>query len=76
MPRLTPVQWKKLECVFLALGFKLSRHTGSHRVYTKPGVKRPVIIPTYDSVEPDIILSNLRTAGISRKDYFKYLRDC
>lgn len=76
MPRITPVHWKRLECVFLAQGFKFVRQQGSHRTYFKPGIKRPVIIPTYDSVEPFIIQNNMKTAGMSRETYFKLLADC
>jgi predicted RNA binding protein YcfA (HicA-like mRNA interferase family) len=76
MPRLTPVHWKKLECVFLSLGFKLHRQKGSHRAYIKPGINRPVIIPTYDAIDVDIISGLLRTAGVSREKYFRFLKEC
>ena len=41
----------------------------------KPGVVRPLVIPKYDRVDVDIIKSNLRTAQISREEYFKLLKD-
>jgi predicted RNA binding protein YcfA (HicA-like mRNA interferase family) len=73
MPRITPVSWKRLEKVFLAAGFTFARQEGSHRSYTKPGVLRPVVIPTYDEVPVFIIRNNLRSAGISREEYFSLL---
>jgi predicted RNA binding protein YcfA (HicA-like mRNA interferase family) len=73
MPRITPVSWKQLERVFLAAGFKFVRQEGSHRSYTKPGVLRPIVIPAYDEVPVFIIRNNLRTAGISRDEYFRLL---
>lgn len=77
MPRITPVHWKVLECVFLKAGFTLARHKGtSHRVYIKPGVIRPVIIPTYKEIDQDIIKSNMRSAKMSRDEYFKHLEEC
>ena len=76
MPRITPVHWKVLECIFLKAGFIFERQQGSHRSYTKPGCPRPVIIPTYKQIDQDIIHSNMRTAKMSRDDYFKYLREC
>ncbi len=76
MPRLTPVHWKTLECVFLADGFRFERQKGSHRSYVKPGVLRPVIIPTYKEVGVEIIKRNLRTAGMSRERYFRLLAQC
>ena len=76
MPRLAPVHWKTLECVFLKFGFTFVRQKGDHRIYTKPGVLRPVVIPTYDSIAQDIITSNMRTARMSRAEYFKLLKEC
>jgi len=76
MPRITPVHWKILECIFEKDGFIFDRQAGDHRSYIKPGVLRPVIIPTYKEVDDDIIHSNMRTAGMSRDQYFKYLKEC
>ena len=76
MPRITPINWKVLECIFLKAGFTFKRQDGSHRSYVKPGVIRPIVIPTYKEVDVMIIKSNLRTAQMSRDDYFKYLQEC
>ena len=75
MPRVTPISWQELEKVFLAAGFQFNRQKGSHRSYTKPGVIRPVVIPTYKEVPVAIIRNNLKTAGISRVDYFALLEN-
>lgn len=76
MSRLTPVNWKTLECVFLKDGFTFEREEGSHRVYVKTGVLRPIIIPKYSDIDADIIQSNMRTAGMSRERYFELLSQC
>lgn len=73
MPRLTPVPWRTLERVFLTAGFHLARQEGSHRVYVKPGISRPIVIPTYGEIPVSIIRNNLKTAEISRDDYFRLL---
>ena len=73
MPRIVPVRWRELEKVFLAAGYRFARQEGSHRSYTREGSLRPVVIPAYDSVPVSIIRNNLRTAGISRDDYFRLL---
>jgi predicted RNA binding protein YcfA (HicA-like mRNA interferase family) len=75
MPRLTPLSWQTLEKIFLAAGFQFARQVGSHRTYTKPGVARPIVIPTYSEVPISIIWSNLRTAGLSREEFFRLLAD-
>ena len=74
MPKLAPVHWKKLEAVFLDAGFRFVRQEGSHRSYVKDGVARPVVIPTYREIPVFIIRSNLKTASISREEYFRLLK--
>ena len=73
MPRLTPLHWRTLEKVFLAVGFVFARQEGSHRSYVRPGTSRPVIIPTYDEVPVSIIRNNMKTAGLSREELFRLL---
>ena len=54
-------------------GFRFARQSGSHRSYVKNGISRPIVIPTYDEVPVSVIRNNLKTAGISRDEYFKLL---
>jgi len=75
MPRITPVHWRELERVFLAAGFVFARQEGSHRSYVKSGVLRPVVIPAYQEVPVSIIRNNLKTAGLSRDEYFGLLEN-
>ncbi|WP_368860794.1 type II toxin-antitoxin system HicA family toxin [Desulforhabdus sp. TSK] len=65
-----------MECIFLKAGFVFERQRGDHRCYIKEGCLRPVVIPTYSEIDPDIILSNMRTANLTREDYFRYLAEC
>ena len=73
MPKFAPVDWQTLESVFLSAGFRFKRQEGSHRSYVKEGIARPVVIPTYRQVPVFIIRNNLKTAGISRDEYFRLL---
>ena len=73
MARMKPVHWRTLERVFLAAGFRFVRQQGSHRSYVKPGIARPIVIPTYNEIPVSIIRNNLKTAGISRDEYFSLL---
>jgi len=75
MPRITPIHWRDLERVFLAVGFRFARQEGSHRSYVKAGILRPIVIPTYQEVPISIIRNNLKTAGISRDEYLRMLRE-
>jgi len=73
-PRITPLSWKILEKIFILDGFVYKRTRGDHRLYEKPGVIRPIVIPMYDEVDDDIIHANMRTAGMSRDRYFELLK--
>lgn len=76
MPRITPLSWKVLECIFLKYGFEFVRQASSHRVYEKDGVLRPVIIPVYDTISAEITTGLIRTAGMTREEFFTLLKDC
>ena len=59
--------------VFEAEGFSFVRQRGDHLIYTKAGVKRPLVIPAYKAVPVFIIKNLLRTAGMTRERYFELL---
>jgi predicted RNA binding protein YcfA (HicA-like mRNA interferase family) len=59
--------------VFERAGFTCRRVEGHHYVLSKPGVKRPLVIPDWDNVPVFIIRNNLKSAGISREEYFALL---
>ena len=73
MPRLAPVHYRKLEKVFKNKGFIYVRTKGDHLVYTKKGIDRPIVIPMYREIPEFIILKNLKTARITRKEYLDIL---
>ena len=64
------IHWKRFEKFLLAEGCKFIREKGDHRVYSKAGITRPVIVPR-DTLPPHVVLNNLRTLGISRREYLK-----
>lgn len=72
--RITPIPYQKLVKVFELDGFTVKRQKGDHLILTKPQVKRPVVIKTSPRDVPVThILTNLRTAGMSREHYFELL---
>ena len=73
MPQIVPVPYQELMRVFEAEGFALVRQRGDHLIYTKAGVKRPLVIPAYRAVPVFIIKNLLRTAGVTRERYFELL---
>jgi predicted RNA binding protein YcfA (HicA-like mRNA interferase family) len=76
MPKLSPLSYKLLACVFERDGFKCVREDGDHMIFTKAGVLRPVVVPKYRSIPIFIIKNDLRTAGMSRDRYFELLGQC
>ena len=74
MPKIIPLDYRKLVQIFEAEGFIVSRTKGDHISMTKPGVKRPLVIKTSPrKVAVTHIRTNLTTAGISRERYFELI---
>ena len=73
MSKIIPIAYKRLVKIFELEGFRFSRQKSDHLIYTKPGILRPLVIPTYDEVPVFIIQNLLRTAKISREKYFELL---
>lgn len=75
MPAIRPIHYQHLIRVFEGDGFSFCRQEGDHRIYTKAGVRRPLVIPTYKAVPVFIVKNLLRTSGMSRERYFELLRE-
>jgi predicted RNA binding protein YcfA (HicA-like mRNA interferase family) len=72
--RIVPIPHGRLVKVFELEGFTVQRQKGDHLILTKAGVKRPVVIKTSPRDVPVTpILTNFRTAGMSRERYFELL---
>jgi len=76
LPRIIAIHWKILECIFIKAGFIFERQHGDHRSYSREGCLRAVVIPEYKEIGLDIIQANMRTAKMSRDEYFEYLEQC
>jgi predicted RNA binding protein YcfA (HicA-like mRNA interferase family) len=69
--KITPIPYQMLVRVFELEGFTVKRQRGDHLILTKPGINRPAVIKTSPGEVPVAhIMTNLRTAGISRERYF------
>jgi len=47
------------------------RQKGDHRIYHKPGLIRPLVIPAERSLPTFIIRNNLRVLGIGTEEYLR-----
>jgi len=65
------MSWHDLVRVFERAGFHLQRTHGDHMAYTKPGARRPVIIPRHREISVGLIEANLRTAAISHEQFLQ-----
>ena len=57
-------------------GCVFERQKGSHRIFWKPGLTRPVVIPERGTISKSLISSNLRTLGISSEQYLSIVENC
>jgi predicted RNA binding protein YcfA (HicA-like mRNA interferase family) len=70
VPAIRPAHYQELVRVLEQDGFIYDRTEGEHRIYTKPGVGRPLVIPMYRAVPVFLIKNLLRSADMSRERYF------
>jgi len=73
MPRLTPTDWQTQVKIFEKFGCRFVRQKGDHLIFRCEGARRPVVIPQYDEIPVTIIRRNMRTAGMTRAQYFELL---
>ncbi len=72
--KIVPIDYRTLVKVFELEGFQVNRQKGDHLILKRPGVRRPVVVKRSPKEVPIThILTNLRTAGISRQRYFELL---
>lgn len=75
MGRLSNISLSVFKAFLLARGLSLIRVSGGHELWSRPGLLRPVVIQTHiDPIPEFIILNCLRTIGMTRKDFEKYLK--
>ncbi|MBI3019992.1 MAG: hypothetical protein HYY60_01550 [Parcubacteria group bacterium] len=54
----------------------LERESGDHRIYSRAGLPRPIVIPRATSLPLFVIRNNLRVLGISVETYLETLNKC
>jgi predicted RNA binding protein YcfA (HicA-like mRNA interferase family) len=74
MPRIGSTHWKEFEKFVIFVGCKFQREKGDHRIYTKNGLKRPVVFSRDTAMPEFVILNNLRVLGISREKYLEIIK--
>lgn len=67
------VSWQELRDVCKLAGCIEARTRGDHLVMTRPGLARPVIIKMDRDLGEDVVRSNMRTLGLSGKEFEQLL---
>ena len=73
MTGIRPIHYKRFERFLLRVGCHFVRQEGDHKVYTRPGLFRPVIVRTKKDLPIMKIKSNLRTLGITTEEYLRII---
>jgi predicted RNA binding protein YcfA (HicA-like mRNA interferase family) len=63
-----PVSWQELVQLCKSEKSVFDREKGDHYIMTRPGLRRPVVIPKKRDLKEDIVLSVSRTLGLNRKE--------
>ena len=73
MAKLAPIHWRKFEKFLLFVGCDFTREKGDHRIYSRPGLPRPIVMPRDTQLPVFIIRNNLRILQISVDEYLNIL---
>jgi len=74
MTRIAPVHWRDFEKFLFYIGCEFKREKGDHRIYSRKGIRRPIIVPREKDLPVFIIRNNLRTLGIDREEYLEIMK--
>ena len=76
MARLKQISWKEFDKVLLRIGCTFKRQKGSHRVYWKEGLNRPIILPAHTrDLSLRVIKSNLKTLNLTEEQFIELLNE-
>jgi len=74
MAGITEISWKKFDTFLRYVGCRFVRSKGDHRVYSRDGLVRPIVIPRVNNIPVFIIRNNLRVLGIQPQEYLEVLK--
>lgn len=73
MPSLRPIHHSKFQKFLVYVGCQLVRTKGSHFIYHRVGLNRPVVIPAKGELPVFVILNNLKLLNISKEKYLEIM---
>lgn len=73
MDKIGPVPRKQYEKLLRKLGCSYKKTKGSHVIYSKPGVLRPIVFKAAKEIPISVQQSNRRTLNLSLEEYMSTL---
>ncbi len=73
MPRLTPIHYGKFAKFLEYIGCQFVRQRGSHMIYRRSDLNRPIVFLASKQLSTIVITNNLRTLNISKEKYLEIL---
>ena len=74
MPSLRPIHHAKFQKFLLYLGCQLVRTKGSHFIYQRVGLNRPIVIPAKGELPVFVILNNLKILNMTKEKYLEIIK--
>jgi predicted RNA binding protein YcfA (HicA-like mRNA interferase family) len=74
MSKILEVNYKKFDKFLRHVGCTFMRQKGSHRIYRRAGLQRPLVVPAKKSISITVIKSNLKTLGIPVEEYIEIMK--
>ncbi len=72
MPRIGPVSLRAFEHFLIEMGCVSKRQKGSHKIYHRPGLARPIVLPIHGKELPaPYVRSALKGLGVSEDEFLR-----
>ena len=75
MPRLTPIHYGRFAKFLEYIGCEFDRKRGSHLIYKRSDLPRPIVFPASKELSVIVIMSNLKTLNISKDKYLEIVKN-
>lgn len=76
MGRFSNISIARFKRLLTAMGLSFVRISGGHEMWCKDGMLRNVVFQTHiEPIPEDIVINNLRTIGISKKEFEELLKE-
>ena len=75
MSHIGPIHYRDFEKFLFHIGCTFKRQKGSHRIYTRSDLNRPIVVPAAKNLSLTVIRSNLQTLKISTEKYLEILKE-